>query len=323
MSDIDKSIITCQSIFEHITGLPFNSWIEQQEQILSALKHQKTFEDLVRASFDLAFDASSFTNTFGFDSNTGAQLIRSINESFKNLAESFGISNSIIQQLVGTDNFSLFLTKISDISLYNDFVSVPENLIPNDFTYSEVNATSEIPPKETPSAFPCKKLSYSDAIKIIELLLPILLWILTYFLSQKPALWQQQHHEDLIQAIEEQNDLQEQSNITHLEQNQLVKEQTQAIEGQTQAIKIQTEYLVSIYNILLESGSDAPTPVSDVPAPASVPPVNKFVVPQTRSDSDSIQYPTEYSASVKNPSHKSHPTSDCESGNSESQSELE
>lgn len=80
------------------------------------------------------------------------------------------------------DNFSSFASAFQGIAISENYVTIPEVLIPNDFKYEEIlNHSAEIEEPACEKSTVVKKLSFSDALVIISLITSLLLWLLTPF----------------------------------------------------------------------------------------------------------------------------------------------
>ncbi len=152
-------------------------------------------------------------------------------------------------------SFNPLFSAIDNIHILSDYVEVPEELIPEKL-FPEAALSENVSGNA-----PTKKLSKDQALAIISILLTILFWILN---NTSPASWQQKHHDEISQSLENQNNLLEESNqiqkrLSNLleesnqiqvERTQLEREQLDATKEQTQATKEQTQVLKAIAHLL-------------------------------------------------------------------------
>ncbi|WP_195320873.1 hypothetical protein [[Clostridium] symbiosum] len=92
------------------------------------------------------------------------------------------LSALVNEKIISAIDYSALIKSIQDITIQEAFVSVPELLIPNNFQYEEVsiNSSKTIEPShEIPTRI--KRLSFSDALTIIGLMITLLLWLFAPF----------------------------------------------------------------------------------------------------------------------------------------------
>lgn len=80
------------------------------------------------------------------------------------------------------DNFSSFASAFQGIAIYENYVTIPEVLIPSDFEYEEIlNHSAETEEPACEKSTVVKRLSFSDALVLISLITSLLLWLLAPF----------------------------------------------------------------------------------------------------------------------------------------------
>lgn len=105
---------------------------------------------------------------------------REIYNSFSELGENIA---SEVDKLLSERNYSDIGKSILDIQIDKDYVSMPKVLIPNDFSYEEIPANSVDSNRYLKSSR-FRKLSLADALAIINIIITVLLWCLSQFMSQ-------------------------------------------------------------------------------------------------------------------------------------------
>lgn len=177
---------------------PFESLIKQQEQMLrdftvrnqligsmkpanqlvDQFQHQLTLGTTPPLAIvsDLLARYSSLTEPIQRIANQGIDsTLLSLHNSPAN--------DSIQQQMKNIqNNLSSFSLAFESIVIHDNYVDMPEALIPDDFEYED----TPINPAETPAAIyekfdNTKRLSFSDALTIISFLMGLFLWLLAPF----------------------------------------------------------------------------------------------------------------------------------------------
>jgi len=191
MSDYDNFLRT-QKILNKQLQTYFNS------PVIKALIDQQKVAQAVSSSMKNIISNSGINFTYKSIHDINASLAQSLSQSLKLSDE---VSKNISQLVLSaqlTDSFSsLFsqyckelsypvekqfttspeplLTNISQIQLHEDYVSIPEALIPEGFDYAEVE--TEDPSESSPIPIPCKKLSRSKALTLLTFFVTILTWL--------------------------------------------------------------------------------------------------------------------------------------------------
>lgn len=98
------------------------------------------------------------------------------------------LNNDSFQQQLNLvkDSLSSFASAFQGITIHENYVSIPEILIPDGFLYEEVSVAPSETNKLEPikNSFCTKKLSFSDTLSVINALISLLLWLLTPFWNQ-------------------------------------------------------------------------------------------------------------------------------------------
>lgn len=120
---------------------------------------------------------------------------------FSNIAKSLnGIQKP--EDIISYDLSSL-TSLTSHISIEDDYVAMPEELISNDFVAEEKTSFSN------ESVTPRKKVSFSDAIVIIGTLIQFILFIIGYRQTQRDEQAEQQRHEEKMAMWQRDLDIRE------------------------------------------------------------------------------------------------------------------
>ena len=214
--------------------------------------------------------------------------------------------------------FNPLFSAIDNIRISPDHIEVPDELVPKKL-FPEVTLSENVSGNVS-----TKKLSRDQALAIIGILLTIMFWILN---NMFPASWQQKHHDEILQSLEKQNNLLEESNQIQKKQNnlleesnqiqaeraQLEKEQLQAIKEQTQVLET-IEHLLGIQNDLLSLEAAAPSESSA--AGSKVPDADPessaagSKVPDTDPESSAAGSKAASAEAESLPSDEPHPTPD-------------
>lgn len=166
------------------------------------------------------------------------------------IRDSLAVNNSILEQTkILQESMSSLASAFQRISIHESYVSVPEMLIPDDYVYEEASPkSSDRSIESSKMAISIKRLSYSDALTIIGILIQLLCWIISFIQTSQSSLQEQQNHQELVALQEESNRLQEESNCIQAERNQILQQQLDSTEKQV-------EYLLTIYSTIQESDS--------------------------------------------------------------------
>ncbi|MEG2255098.1 MAG: hypothetical protein RSC33_07210, partial [Vagococcus sp.] len=265
---------------------PFASYFKQQEQILNAFTVPNQITESVRLATDMFREpfqqldkqfASMFTPQSTVISDSLAQYAATA-EPFQKIANQWNdsvflafqeaLANNSYQQQLNSIQKSLasFSTAFESISIHNNYVDMPEVLIPDDFSYEEIKAGScEDFSKKLEAAPVVKRLSFTDALAILVALIQLVCWIITFIQAQQSSFQMQQNHEELVYIQDKNNQLQEEANILQEEANFLQIEQNQLLQQQLDCAEEQRNYLIAIYNKIQESDSPLPSNDSDSP----------------------------------------------------------
>lgn len=160
---------------------------------------------------------SDFNNSLSVD-NAFTEQINLIHEYMDSLASSF-----------------------KGITIHENYVSFPDALIPEDYACDEIPEPPDISSESAKIDAPIKRLSYSDALAIIGILIQLVCWIISFIQVNQSSLQEQQKHQELVALQEESNRIQE-------ERNQILQQQLDSAEKQK-------DYLLAIYNTILQSDS--------------------------------------------------------------------
>lgn len=159
------------------------------------------------------------------------------------------VSNDAVlkQTRIFQESMSSLASAFQGISIHENYVSVPEMLIPDDYVYEEAIPKSlDHSSESSKMAMPIKKLSYSDALTIIGILIQLLCWTISFIQTSQSSLQEQQNHQELVALQEESNRLLKESNRLQEERNQILQQQIDSTEKQV-------EYLLTIYSTIQES----------------------------------------------------------------------
>lgn len=200
---------------------------ELQKSLINTfgLSHIKQFQPIISASL---------TESFGFNIDELTNLQKSFVTLQKMLnTATNGIDESIVSSVLSPDwtstVFDPLLAKINNIRIFSDYVEVPKQLIPEDYSY-EKGKNSE------PNTL-ITKLSHPAALALITgILVPTLLWIASCLMNLSPSDWQEKYHEEEMEAL---------NTIIHREEEQLQlqRDETLLQQKQLEAILKTIEYL--------------------------------------------------------------------------------
>jgi hypothetical protein len=215
----------------------------------------------------------------------------------------------MLEKISATFQSAEFSSLFDGISIHDNYVSMPEDLIPDDFSYEEIS-TDSAKYDSLESSTVSKKLSIPDAKWIIaSVLMPLLVYFLTYLTSLSPAPWQKQYHEEELQLQREENQLKREENQLKREENHIREEQLKV------TIKVM-EYLAFIYNSLEYAAENPALPASVLQEYGSFLSESESARPGSDSPASDAESSPHYADSMLS-------TSVDESGNSESPSKSE
>ncbi|NNJ32671.1 hypothetical protein [Lacrimispora defluvii] len=154
---------------------------------------------------------------------------------YMSLYESLTYNKDYQKQLFTLQSrLSTLASAYKTINIYDKYVSVPKSLIPEDFVCEEIiDNTSKTTDKITETAEVSKKLSFSDALIVIQILIDVLIFTITFIQTSQGSLQEQKNHNEQI-AVE-------------IEYNKIQEERNQILQKQVNAIEKQAEYLMTIY----------------------------------------------------------------------------
>lgn len=158
------------------------------------------------------------------------------------IRDSLSVDNAFTEQInlihVYMDSLA---SSFKEITIHENYVSFPDTLIPEDYTYDEVPEPTDTSSESEKIVAPIKRLSYSDALTIIGILIQLVCWIISFIQVNQSSLQEQQNHQELVALQEESNRIQE-------ERNQILQQQLDSTEKQK-------DCLLAIYNTILQSDS--------------------------------------------------------------------
>jgi hypothetical protein len=229
-------------------------------QIPTELQAALEFQDLIEKSYKPIESISA--NLLSLHDTLASQVQEAIEPPITAFIALFAealASENYQQQLLTIENsLNSFASSFTEITIHQNYVSVPESLIPDDFLYEEVaNDSTDDDDEDTGVTVVVKKLSFSDALTIIQMLFGLLAWIISFIQTNQSALEEKKNHDEQI-AIE-------------TEASRIQNEQNQILQRQVDAIKKQTDYLAAIYNKIEEVGSVSPELDSLSPGTDSTP----------------------------------------------------
>ena len=170
---------------------------------------------------------------------------RAVNESnalYENvIAPCSKIGMEIFQQFaasLSSINQSDIAQSIMDIEICDDFVIVPETLIPDTFQYEEVKQKSEKPQTEKSAV---KHLSYANALALLAIIIPLICWLITCKREDISSRQEQLRHAEIV-AVQN-------------ESNQLLEEENKLLQEQIKIEEKRVAFLLAIYQQLQEADS--------------------------------------------------------------------
>lgn len=124
--------------------------------------------------------------------------------------------------------FSLnWSSSLRDITIHKDYVSVPEALIPDGFDCEEITPQSNESLAEKTKV---KHLSYTNAIALLAIIIPLLCWIITCIREDISSNQEQLRHQESIAVQKEAIIVQKEANRLQEEENQIQQKQLEATE---------------------------------------------------------------------------------------------
>lgn len=171
------------------------------------------------------------------------EMIKAWSNALSSSLHEMSINSDLQRQIkLMQESLSSLTPALEMVAVHKNYVSVPESLIPDDFSYEEIAGDSADNSDEvTKTAVPVKRLSFADTLAIITLLIDILFFTITFIQTSQDSLQEQKNHDEQVAIETEANKIQE-------ERNRILQKQVEAIEKQT-------EYLMAIYNKVEEAGS--------------------------------------------------------------------
>lgn len=158
------------------------------------------------------------------------------------IRDSLSVDNAFTEQInLIHEYMDSLASSFKGITIHENYVSFPDALIPEDYTYDEIPEPPDTSSESEKIAAPIKRLSYSDALTIIGILIQLVCWIISFIQVNQSSLQEQQNHQELVALQEESNRIQE-------ERNQILQQQLDSTEKQK-------DYLLAIYNTILQSDS--------------------------------------------------------------------
>lgn len=158
------------------------------------------------------------------------------------IRDSLSVDNAFTEQInLIHEYMDSLASSFKGITIHENYVSFPDALIPEDYTYDEIPEPPDTSSESEKIAAPIKRLSYSDALTIIGILIQLVCWIISFIQVNQSSLQEQQNHQELVA-------LQEESNCIQEERNQILQQQLDSTEKQK-------DYLLAIYNTILQSDS--------------------------------------------------------------------
>lgn len=196
---------------------------ELREAITAALKIQADILNQTKLSF-----GPEFWKNYSYAGQACSDIIKSVSsELIKNYSD-FDIS-----QLVKT---------ISNIRICDDYVSIPESIIPDNFQYEEVKNDSFSPSERFVVKPSSKHLSYTTTLALLAIIIPLHCWIISCIREDISSRQEQLRHEELISVLNESNRLQ--------------REEIKIQQEQLESVEKSLEFICTTYNTVQESCSN-------------------------------------------------------------------
>lgn len=251
-----SSIATVQASIEKMNTILSNACkpsisVVQQNLTQSLLGFQQQISTITYPQFNFAVQMQAQLDALTAPVRQMQEILGASLDS--GIRDSLAVNNSILEQTkILQESMSSLASAFHGIAIHESYVSVPEILIPDNYVYEEtIPKSSDRPNESSKMAIPIKRLSYSDALTIIGILIQLLCWIISFIQTSQSSLQEQQNHQELVALQVESNRLQEESNRIQAERNQILQQQLDSTEKQV-------EYLLTIYSTIQESDSAPP-----------------------------------------------------------------
>lgn len=173
------------------------------------------------------------------------QTLKQFGPELSKIMESLEVYKFISKELIEayrTIDYSTLLKSITDIQVQEDYVSIPENLIPGDFQYEEVDSAPFIDPSASGNRPSVKHLSPKNTLALLAVLVPFICWVITSIRTDISSLQEQRLQTEII--------------ATQKEANRLLEEEIQIQRKQLESAERSLEYMCTTYNLVQESHSD-------------------------------------------------------------------
>ena len=198
LSQINKQIDLLKSISQTLTAGLYD---QQQDLILAALNlttlENTKFSHELSRSFINALPASVSSSCILLNSwynATDIELTKVLPASAVDIARKI-TSFSALQADFSPSSLGLeaINAAVNSIRILPNHIEFPAELIPDDFDYDE-KPISPVQPKSV-IKLPTERAQFL----IGSILIPLMLWFASYFQSQSPSAWQEQHHQEKIE----------------------------------------------------------------------------------------------------------------------------
>lgn len=261
MSELDKaikSLTATQKMIDCMSRNPFSDFAKQQEQLFktasvmaSIFKPYQTtakifeqpllqFHQQLASMWQPSFDSLTATKIQCYALAEPYQRMQKLlNESFYSAFAPLANNTDFYRQAaLIQESVNSMASLFQEIHIHKNYVSVPEELIPDDFQCEEVTVEPE---KTALAKTTVKHLSYSNTLALLAIIIPFLCWIISCIREDISSRQEQLRHEEIVAVQKETNRLQE-------EENQIRQKQLEATENQVAC-------LYAIYQQLQESDS--------------------------------------------------------------------
>lgn len=165
-----------------------------------------------------------------------------------------------------------FISTCHEVTVCDDYVTVPDALIPDDFVYQEIT-TDDDSRKPLPGVVDAKKIAFSDAAVIIYNLIMFFFAVITLLQSYQTSLQEQKNHEEIVHLEQRQIDLLEENNRLQREENELIQQKIDIIQENN-------DYFITLLSQLQDTGAQLDKAADAAP---TVAPQEKFapVIPDS------------------------------------------
>ena len=205
LSQINKQIDLLKSISQTLAAGLYD---QQQDLVLAALNlttlENTKFSHELSRSFTNALPASVSSSCALLNSwynATDIELTKVLPASAVDIARKI-TSFSALQADFSPSSLGLeaINAAVNSIRILPNYIEFPAELIPDDFDYDK----KQISPVQPKSVI---KLPTERAQFLIgSILIPLMLWFASYFQNQSPSTWQEQHHQEKMAKLIQQND---------------------------------------------------------------------------------------------------------------------